>query len=366
MVTFAGRFFMTIGVAAFGDHAGAAVYEAVLAAELLGRGAIGGFAVMAVLDAAGAVQYRVTQRGGVAALDMPASWRDARLAAIISSGPDRPEPLTQFLAGGDGVGLVTGHRLPNLPGTDGVALNRAALDALARSSLGQVLHSQAATSQASQAQPCQGPSPQQAVDTILQAHAEWDAGLVAIDIHGRLGMANSARVRRRDDLGEFRRVTPTASLGLLHNSIYARGDLAAQLGELAWSRLQGDAAVSRFITLLHPVPLTLAPRDCVHVDAQGVIVALETANPRLTTLDRISTAVYLMTEVRRDGVLLGVTGTELYVRIRAGEACPVDNPAHNTLLLAPIETGSSLAQESMNSDVTTGAGRTGGPNDATA
>ncbi|OWT71553.1 MULTISPECIES: hypothetical protein [unclassified Achromobacter] len=325
---------MTIGVAAFGDHAGAAVYEAVLGAELLGRGAIGGFAVMAVLDAAGAVQYRVTQRGGVSALDLPAGWRDARVAAIISSGPDRPEPLTQFLAGADGVGLVTGHRLPNLPGVDGVALNRAAVDRLAGSRADQASRGQASQGRSPWGQASQAPTPQQAVDAVLQSHAEWDAGLVAIDVHGRLGMANSARVSRRDDLGEFSRVTPTASLGLLHNSIYARGDLAAQLGELAWSRLQGNDTDPRFITLRHAVPLMPAARDCVHVDAQGAIVAIDTANPRLAALDRISTAVYLKTDVRRDGVLLGVTATELYVRIHAGAACPVDLPAQNTLLLA--------------------------------
>lgn len=340
---------MTIGVAAFGAQAGAAVYEAVLGAELLGRGAIGGFAVMAVLDPAGAVQYRVTQRGGVTALDVPASWQDARVAAIISSGPDRPEPLTQFLAGADGVGLVTGHRLPNLPGADGVALNRAALDRLTELSEGQAARSQpprdrASPGHAPQGSPSQPQTPRQAVETVLHAHAEWDAGLIAIDVHGRLGMANSARVLRRDDLGEFSRVTPTASLGLLHNSIYARGDLAAQLGELAWSRLQGNDTATRFITLRQPVPLTPAAKDCVHVDAQGAIVAIETANPRLTTLDRISTAVYLATDVRRDGILLGATATELYVRIHAGAARPVDNPAQNSLLLAPIEPAGSPPQ----------------------
>ncbi|RXN85990.1 hypothetical protein C7R54_19725 [Achromobacter aloeverae] len=285
------------------------MHDAVLGAELLGRGAIGGFAVMAVLDATGALQYRVTQRGGVCALEMPASWQSARVAAIISSGPDRPEPLTQFLAGAGGVGLVTGHRLPNTQGEDGTALNRAALDRLA-----------------------EGQAPQQAVDAVLQAHAEWDAGLVAIDAQGRLGMANSARARRRDDLGEFRRATAGASLGLLHNSIYARGDLAAQLGELAWSRLRGLAPRSCFLVLVDAVPLVSASRDCVHVDAQGTIVALETANPRLAGLDRVSTAVYLGADVRRDGVLVGAAATELYVRIRAGAACPVALPAQNRLL----------------------------------
>ena len=143
-------------VAAAGAQAGAAVFDAVLGAELLGRGAIGGFVVFAVLDEQGRLQYRTTQRGGVTALDLPASWRDARVAAVISSGPDRPEPLTQFLAGADGLGLITGHRLPNQPGADGRPLNRMALDLMA-----------------------EGAPPQQAVDAVLAAHPEWDAGLIA-------------------------------------------------------------------------------------------------------------------------------------------------------------------------------------------
>ena len=173
---------MTIGVAAAGAQAGAAVFDAVLGAELLGRGAIGGFVVFAVLDEQGRLQYRTTQRGGVTALDLPASWRDARVAAVISSGPDRPEPLTQFLAGADGLGLITGHRLPNQPGADGRPLNRMALDLMA-----------------------EGAPPQQAVDAVLAAHPEWDAGLIALHAQDGLGLGNSARAARRDDLGAFQR-----------------------------------------------------------------------------------------------------------------------------------------------------------------
>ncbi|WP_411469434.1 DUF6963 family protein, partial [Achromobacter xylosoxidans] len=44
---------MTIGIAAYGPNAGAAVRAAALGAELLGHGAIGGFAVFAVLDEQG-------------------------------------------------------------------------------------------------------------------------------------------------------------------------------------------------------------------------------------------------------------------------------------------------------------------------
>ena len=109
------------------------------------------------------------------ALDLPASWRDARVAAVISSGPDRPEPLTQFLAGADGLGLVTGHRLPNQPGADGRPLNRMALDLMA-----------------------EGAPPQQAIDAVLAAHPEWDAGLIALHAQDGLGLATGGAARRDD------------------------------------------------------------------------------------------------------------------------------------------------------------------------
>lgn len=300
---------MTIGIAAFGPHAGAAVYDAVLATELLGRGAIGGFAVLAVLDASGCLHYRETQRGGVTSLDIPAHWKHMQVAALISSGPDRPVPLTQFLAGADARGLVSGHRLPNQAGKDGVPLNKAVLSRLTS-----------------------GESPQRAVDAVLQAHPEWDAGLVAIDTQGRLGMGNSARVSRRDDSGAFRRETPAASLGVLHNSIYARSGMTDVVGELAWARLQGHAGGWCFISLNRPVPLTMAQRDCVHMDEGGTIVALDIANPRVMTLERPGAAVYLGAEVRRLGELVGKVMTELYVPIRGGCAYPSETPIQNNLL----------------------------------
>jgi len=300
---------MTIGIAAFGTHAGAAVYDAVLATELLGRGAITGFAVFAVLDASGFLHYRVTQRGGVTSLDIPAEWKNMQVAALISSGPDRPVPLTQFLAGAEGRGLVSGHRLPNQAGKDGTPLNEAALSRM-----------------------ISGEHPQSAVDAVLQAHPEWDAGLVAIDTQGRLGMGNSARVTRRDDLGAFRRETPVASLGLLHNSIYARSGMTDDVGELAWARLQGRAGGWCFISLNRTVPLTMAELDCVHIDEDGAIVALDIANPRVMTLERPGAAAYLGAEVRRLGEPVGKVITELYVPIRGGCAQPSDTPIQNNLL----------------------------------
>ncbi|OZI70823.1 DUF6963 family protein [Bordetella genomosp. 12] len=290
---------MTIGVAASGERAAWAVRDAVLGAELLGRGAIGGFAVLAILDEQGRVDYRSTQRGGVTALDLPASWQCARVAAAISSGPDRPEPLTQFLAGESALGLVTGHRLPNQAGGDGTALNQAVLQRMKA-----------------------GMGPQQAVDEVLAAHGEWDAGLIALDTRGRLGMGNSVRVTRRDDVGELRRQTHQGSLGLLHNSIYTRAPLAPDLAELAWARLTGRAGGLQLLTLAAPVHLELGKTDRVHIDAQGRIQGLETADPRLAGLQRAATAVYLGAGIWRDGRWVGRAQTELYAELRGGTVHP--------------------------------------------
>jgi len=208
---------MTIGIVASGSRAGAAVRAAVLGAESLSEGAIGGFAVFAVLDVQQQWQYCVTQRGGIRQLDIAPSWLDAPVAAVISSGPDRPEPLVQLLPGQSGVGLVTGHRWPNTPGGDGTPLNVAVLTQLA-----------------------QGYDPQQAVASVLAAHPQADAGLLAVTADGRVGWGNSARVAQRPDLGQAWRVDETARLALLHNSIHSDQHgprLSLALADLAWAEL---------------------------------------------------------------------------------------------------------------------------------
>jgi hypothetical protein len=301
---------MTIGIAASGQHAGAAVRAAVIGAELLGRGAIGGFAVFAVLDENGELRHCVTQRGGIGQLAIPPAWLAARVAAVISSGPDRPEPLIQFLPGASGIGLVTGHRLPNRPGQDGTPLNRAVLALLAA-----------------------GRAPQQAVDSVLAAHPESDAGLIAIGADGELAMGNSARVQRRDDLGSYQGQRASCRLAMLHNSIYARVPLADDLAQLAWAHLSGQPAALRLLTLAAPVALRAAERDRVTIDAHGNIVALETADPNLPAIQRRSTVVYLNTEVWQDGRAVGRIATELYADLTGGKVLPGADPVQNMLAM---------------------------------
>ena len=83
---------MTIGIGAAGPNAGLAVFRALAAAEAVGHGAIGGFAVFAVLTADGRVIRAETQRGGSATLftdgettggPPPPEVASARFAAVV-------------------------------------------------------------------------------------------------------------------------------------------------------------------------------------------------------------------------------------------------------------------------------------------
>ncbi|WP_230533844.1 DUF6963 family protein [Microvirga roseola] len=289
---------MTIGVAASGENAGAAVHAAVLGAELLGRGAIGGFAVFAMLDEQGRVWHRVTQRGGIEALKLPKAWLLARNAAAISSGPDRPEPLEQYLPGLDGIGLVTGHRLPNSPDANGIPLNRAVLAHLSA-----------------------GEAPQPAVESVLAQSPEVDAGLIAMDVSGRIGFGNSARVARRADCGGAERASGRSHIALLHNSIFSQGCLAEKLADLAWSFLTGESTDIRLLFMRDSVPVHFSTKDRVHVSADGTITAVESANLRLQSAHRRATAIYLGSEIWQEGQLIGQAATELFTEVSQGRLC---------------------------------------------
>ncbi|MBN7778828.1 hypothetical protein JYP49_21510 [Nitratireductor aquimarinus] len=305
---------MTIGIAAYGEGSLAAVQAAVSAAELLGRGAIGGFAVLAVIEANGEIAYRTTQRGGISALDIPVDWFQAQYAAVISSGPDRPDPITQFLAGKAGVGLVTGHRLPNSPTADGVSANIAVLDRMAV-----------------------GEAPQDCIDAVLAQDPEMDAGLIAVALGGRLGISNASRVLRRGDLGQAHLEEGGRGFALLLNSIFAAtGEcqtLADVVGGLAWQELTGKQADHMKLTLEAPVLIKPALVDRVYVDMSGRIVALETSDPRVCKADRLGTAAYLSTEVWLEERPLGIAVSELVARLANGLAHPHGLPIHRSMMM---------------------------------
>lgn len=251
---------MTIGIACSGPDAVAHVLRVLRGVELLGTGAIGGFAVLAVMLPNGQVVHAQTQQGGSTGLRVDSSWRSSERAAIISSGPDRPEPLTQFLPGVDGVGLVTGHRLPNRPFEDS-RLNLAVLDLMRH-----------------------GVAPGEAVAQVLAAYPECDAGLMALSAQGEIACANSARVQRRFDTHRAVKSVGDTTLALMMNSIYFAPGVtrraAEMLGELAWPGRPGHTSLLDFAA---SCPVSYAAQDAVVFDrGSGEVVAIRNADPLIS------------------------------------------------------------------------------------
>ena len=294
---------MTIGIVASGLHAGEAVRKAVITAELLGRGAIGGFTVFACMDGNGDVYHVWGQTGGVTALHIPPDWLCASKAAVISSGPNRPEPLVQFLPGRDGLGLVSGHRLPNRPSSDTshpTPLNQRVLHLLADKA-----------------------TPQQAVDQVLLANPEADAGLLALSADGRIGFGNTQRVSRRTDLGQGLLVGDATAFAFLHNSIYASDDLPAALSSVLASALAQKTGLQpqplyEILHLTASVHMVASDTDAVHVDAQWGIVRVDTADPFLRTARQQITLLYLGTPVLQHGLVVGHLASEVFSQVDAG------------------------------------------------
>jgi hypothetical protein len=246
---------VTIGIGIAGPGAGRAALAALAAVEKVGRGMIGGFVSLAALDAEGRLQRAETQRGGAAALfrgAMPETIADAPVAALMSSGPDRQPPLSQFTPAAEGVACLSGHRLPNMPGRPGgEAVNALALARLA-----------------------DGAPPQAALEAVLAEHPDADAGLIAVTASGEVAAADSRLVAARSDAGAL--VTEGAGLriAVLHNAIFPVGGLAALAAGAAIDAVAPADGFDLEITLAAGVPLSTTPPAGVEIDGRGQVVAL--------------------------------------------------------------------------------------------
>jgi hypothetical protein len=301
---------MTIGVAAWGPNAGLAVFEALRMAERAGTGSIGGFAAFAAIGGAGEVLRAATQRGGsmtlftdgeVTGTAPPEAFSQARVAAVMSSGPDRPEPLAQFVAADGKIGLVTGHRLPNQPGDSGRPLN---LEVLALMGT--------------------GIAPQLALDRVLAANPEADAGMIAVAAGGAMASGNSARVGRRPDIGAARRCAQgpdgaaLAVVEVLHNAIFPAESLAPLVADAGLARLIGTHRPDGHVLLGAGTEVCAGSEDAVDVDASGRVLRVVTTDERLTQGVWNCAAVYLGAFVRQEGRCIGRVVSEPNMIVRDG------------------------------------------------
>lgn len=305
---------MTIGIAAHGPKAAAAILEALASAERVAKGAIGGFVSLAAIGADGVLRRAEIQRGGGAALlagrELSPQILASPIAALMSSGPDRPSPLAQFTPGDARVGLVTGHRFPNMPGAAGSPLNE---DVLARMA--------------------EGAAPEAAVAATLAANPSSDAGLIAIGRDGAIGLGNTAYLEGFPDLGRslMRSASdPGVAVAVLHNAITPHVSLAALVAELALGAMDGVFAADSALTIEAGIPVRTAPACAVHVDAGlravGIDLVVATAVPF-----RLSAGYGPVAPVRRDGAIIGFACEEPYLVVENGRLVSINGAPSATV-----------------------------------
>ncbi len=294
---------LTIGIGAAGPNAGLAAFRALAAAEAVGRGSIGGFAVFAALTADSRLHRAETQRGGTATLftegeatgvPPPADIAAAPFAALISSGPDRPAPLTQFLAASE-AGLVTGHRLPNAHGPDGRPVNAAVLAAMA-----------------------EGQSAEQSLALVLDRDPEVDAGMIALGPGRGLAARNSRLVASRPDLGAATLTSGDAAVAVLHNAIRPAAELAPLVAAIALDILAPPHVVAGNAVIRAGTPVALAETHRVTLGPDGIATLIETTNARILSGRHACAAVYLGASVVQDGIFLGQSIMEPNVLVEDG------------------------------------------------
>lgn len=299
---------MTIGIAAHGPNAGLAIVKALAAVEAVGRGAIAGFVSFVAITAAGGIHRAVTQRGGSTALfdgdvrSIPAEIAAAETAGLMSSGPDRPEPLSQFTPADPRIGLVTGHRMPNTIGVSGVNLNDEVLDLMNR-----------------------GLTPEEAVERVLAANPDADAGIIALAVDGQLHAANTAHVERRGDAGRklLRSLEEGATVAVLHNAIHPYRPLALLAAEVAMDAMQPKDHPDGWITFREGVKLTAGPANAVHLSDDGAVESIVVENPRFLE-GRWSLGIGYETGVLSRFKPIATMLYEPYMVVDGGKLCTID------------------------------------------
>ena len=251
---------MTIGVAACGAGAAAAIVSALSAVEGFATGAIGGFVSLAAIVGE-RIERAEVQAGGAMALfaDGQPPWlTQARCAVLMSSGPNRPAPLAQFTPGDPAIGLVTGHRFPNMTDRQGRPFNQSALVLIGS-----------------------GLDPQAAVEAVALANPEADAGLLAITPDGRIGLKDTSYLDQFVDRGHALLTAPAGVVAVTHNGIVPHRGLAMVAAELALQHLTPPQTDQRRIEVRAGIPLRIGSRNAVEVDGYGEVTGLLVSNPKL-------------------------------------------------------------------------------------
>lgn len=296
---------MTIGIAATGPWAGAGVLAGLRAVENIASGAIGGFVSLAVLTQDNQLLRAETQVNGTRGLfrgPVPKRILNAPFAGLISSGPDRPEPLSQFVAAAPGIGIVTGHRFPQSAVGDGRPANRLILEAMEA-----------------------GAAPGAAIDGLIAQYPDLDAGFIALSVTGEIGLGNMPSVLRRSDHGAaiWQSDTGRAQVATIHNAILPRRTLAALTNEIVLDEMRHREMTVHVITVSAGAVLRHGPCAEIHVDQTCNAVRIlhpDAGDMRGTVSFGLGDRV----KVLKQGEFLGWLGLEPFMTITDGTILSLD------------------------------------------
>ena len=311
---------MTISIAAAGRNAGRAVIEALRKAEAVCEGAIGGFVVAGSINNNSVIRAQ-TQTGGVSSLRFKgdeAHFNAGTIAGLISSGPNRPEPIAGFLVAAADSGLVTGHRLPNSIGIDSKPMNQSVLDAL------------------SSGQPVDD-----AVSLILNLNPQADCGLIAIDRHGNGHSGNTTGMTRPDaGIGSGRR--NNSSVWVLHNAVEPIAPLASLLVSIALDCMEPDYVAAGSITLSTGCDIRPGDSTRIIVDDAKQAIAIEVGEHYVSTIQPCPVNIGYRPAVFRNDKLIGCLLYEPFVCACEGKLVSADGLCELTV---PIGIPSSVVSQ---------------------
>lgn len=288
---------MTIAIAATGPHAGKAILKALRTAELVCRGAIGGFVSAASIND-DKVNRLQCQQGGVAGLPVGINcdeFKKGTMAGLISSGPYRPEPISAFIVAAVGSGLVTGHRLPNAIGIDGNPINRAVLNAMAR-----------------------GESAEHAVKNVLDQNPHADCGLIAIDTNLQGYSANTLSVNR-PDAGKSYGERNNARVWVLHNAVEPATSIAALLVEITLDEMRPSIVQTGQISINDNCVINFfQPEIAINIDENHQAVSVSATEKPAKANETIAINLGFRPPVYHNGLKLGCLMYEPFILSNGG------------------------------------------------
>ncbi|HHY14297.1 MAG TPA: hypothetical protein GX526_06640, partial [Thermoanaerobacterales bacterium] len=212
---------------------------------------------------------------------------EAPIAGLISSGPDRPEPLKVHLPAKEGVGLVTGHRIPGALGKNGLPVNIEVLEAIEN-----------------------GLPADQAVRTVMDDNPNVDAGLIAVDINGNIGVQNSEKVGSRTDIASAYLENGDAKVAVFNNEIHPIKITSKLAAAIAMEIMSEEQKPDMQITLNSGLKVELGDEDKVVIDKNNTAIEIFTTDPTILNGETVGVVPYLGSSIIKDGEKIGILMNE--------------------------------------------------------